>query len=39
MADRLSAELSRHYPQVLTRHTGLAIADAPSLRVPQLGGL
>jgi UPF0042 nucleotide-binding protein len=39
MADRLAAELSRHYPQVLTRHTGLAIEDAPPLRVPQLGGL
>jgi UPF0042 nucleotide-binding protein len=38
MADKLAAELSRHYPQVLTRHTGLAIAEAPPLRVPQLGG-
>jgi hypothetical protein len=32
MADKLAAELSRHYPQVLTRHTGLAIEEKGGVR-------
>lgn len=36
MADKLAAELSQKYPQVLTRHTGLA-SEETRLRAPQLG--